>query len=462
MTQSAPEDGEERKGDEDGDVQEEEADFDPTICAKLYNRLIRTCFRASNREQKGESLRTNWFEVWRTDPKVSKIRDRLPQPMVEFLEQIQIVVGSDGSAHFHDVLIYHLKSILSPTSIDDDLMLGGPLNDGIDCICLFPTNFGSIPHRLGVVMDLDDFTVRYLPSIFDYVDRDYGWYPLQDVLFNFNAIVEIGKYVPASFDWDVNNEWQPTIGGWKAVPWTDFILDETLAAYEKLVDAIVARLPDHSPLHQRKPIVSEDKIPPSIGGFTRGFLLRALRPPFRYIAPGLSIYDPDAPPLEIPMKRDKDGVMLYDTPYKEMYGSVHHDPLILFPAEEPAREELAGLWILPEQDWADSICLVLPYELKKLPTADGYKNARPTRCGLYQGPVCPFFGDHRTGLKTLLVFWKELVEKGVWTVGAEGIEGGIEGGIEFYRQAEDGKNGDWFDVGYCFEFESDLEINLDD
>ncbi|EFR01872.1 hypothetical protein MGYG_04870 [Nannizzia gypsea CBS 118893] len=454
--------GEEEEMRDEEAQEEEEAEFDPSICANLYNRLIRTGFHGSNREQKGDYFRTNWFEVWQADPKVSKCRERFQQPMVEFLEQIEIVIESNGSAPIEDILTYHLQSIPSPTAVDDDYGLGGPQNDGIDCICLFRGNFGAISHRLGVIMDLADLSVRYLPSFFDYqrpADDYGGWYTLQDFLTKLNSIVEVGKYVPVPCDQKVQSGQQPSIAGWKAIPWTDSILDETLNAWEDLIDTIATRLPDQNSQqdytqHQTEPLASEDNIPPSICGFTRAFLLRASKPPFKYIAPGLLVYNYNTPP--IPRKRDRDGYILYNTQYKELYGEVYHDPIILFPMEESATEELAGLWILPEEDWADTIRLVLPYELKIFPSG-AYKplSGQPTRTALFQGPLCPFFGDHRTSLETLLTFWRSLVEEGVWTVGADGIEGGKE----FYQQAEYAENRDWFDVGDCVDFPLPAEIS---
>ncbi|EZF35624.1 hypothetical protein H109_05947 [Trichophyton interdigitale MR816] len=454
------EDKEDKEDDENEENEENEAEekFDPTLCAMLYNRLIRIGFHGSNREQEGESLRTNWFEVWKSDPKVEKCRERFCEPLVKFLEQIEIVVRKDGSAPYHDVLIYNYKSIMSPTGIDDDLGLGGLKDAGYDCICLFSTNMASVPHRLGLVMDLDDLLVRYLPSFschYDFEDTR-RWYTLEDVLLKLNCMAEIGKYVPIIRDNEVRSTMEP---GWKAVPWTDSILNETLAAWEDLVNTITARLPDHyskgDTPSEPEQLAQEDIIPSSIRGFTRGFLLRALKPPFKFIAPGLTVYDYRSPPPPIPMKRDRDETMIYATPYQEMRGAVHHSPIILFPFEESVEAELAGLWILPEEDWADSIRLVLPYELKKFPTARRMFYMQ-NRTNLFQSPECPLYDDHHTSLRTLLIFWKELVEKGIWTVGAEGIEGGKD----FYRQAEDKEKGDWFDVGECFEFPPQVEIHL--
>ncbi|EFQ98194.1 hypothetical protein MGYG_01230 [Nannizzia gypsea CBS 118893] len=113
---------------------------------------------------------------------------------------------------------------------------------------------------------------------------------------------------------------------------------------------------DHETIKQKRPIC----LTSSGNGLTRGFLPRASKPPFKYIALGLSVYNYSAPLPPIPMKR---GDMIYATPYKEIYGVVYHNSTILFPFEGSVREEVAGLWILPEEDWADSIRLVLPYEL---------------------------------------------------------------------------------------------------
>lgn len=460
MTDSLPKDKEEdTEDDENEENKAEEEKFDPTLCAMLYNRLIRIGFDGSNREQEGESLRTNWFEVWKTDSKVEKCRERFSEPLVKFLEQIEIVVRKDGSAPYHNVLIYNYKSIMSPTGIDDDLGLGVLKDEGYDCICLFSTNMASVPHRLGLVMDLDDLLVRYIPSFSCHynIEDTRRWYTLEDVLLKLNCMAEIGKYVPVIRD----NEFRSTLEpGWKAVPWTDSTLNDTLTAWEDLVNTIATRLPDDSSKRdtQSEPerLAPEDKIPSSIRGFTRGFLLRALKPSFKFIAPGLTVYDYRSPPPQIPMKRDRDETMLYATPYQEIRGAVYHSPIILFPFEESVEGEVAGLWILPEEDWADSIRLVLPYELKRFPTARRMFFYMQSRTCLFQSPECPLYDDHHTSLRTLFIFWKELVEKGIWTVGAEGIEGGKD----FYRHAEDKEKGEWFDVGECFDFPPHVEIHL--
>ncbi|KAM5468834.1 hypothetical protein MauCBS54593_004829 [Microsporum audouinii] len=280
---------EEERKEEQNDIQEEDEGFDPVACAKLYNRLIRIGFHGSKGEKKGQYLRTNWFEVWKTDPKVSKCRERFPQPLVEFLEQIEIVVESDGSAPYNGVLIYHLQSVLSPSGIDDDLGPGCMHDHGIDCVGLFPTNHASILHRLGLVIDLDDFSVRYLPSFFGYhgPEDTAGWYSLRGVLLCLNAMVDTGKYVPTPDVVEYDPCFEP---GWKAIPWTNSALDETLSAWEDLVNTIAIRLPNYATEQgtqlQLRQLASEDKIPSSIRGFTRGFLLRASKPPFKYIAPG--------------------------------------------------------------------------------------------------------------------------------------------------------------------------------
>jgi hypothetical protein len=77
----------------EGDMSNEP--FDPLQCARLYNAIIRTGFRRSQRERRGDSLRRNWFEVYENDPVLEEYYDSIPPQLIPFFESIEIAVGPD-------------------------------------------------------------------------------------------------------------------------------------------------------------------------------------------------------------------------------------------------------------------------------------------------------------------------------------------------------------------------------
>ncbi|KAL2008753.1 hypothetical protein VTN00DRAFT_6947 [Thermoascus crustaceus] len=232
------------------------------------------------------------------------------------------------------------------------------------------------------------------------------------------------------------------VPGWKTNPWTEPILEETLMESDDLVQAITDRLPpddadwvDISTTDAREePLASADQLQllSSISGFPRAFLQRAKKPRCKFIAPGLTIFDGSS--------------------------SQNPHPQVQEHPDTERREEQAGLWILPEWDWADSVVLVLPYTLSSYPLGDGRSVQWPTSTRLFQTRGCPYFVHHRTRLASMLRRWRRLVEEGIWTVGPDGVEGGMD----FYRQAEDPEKREWFTSGEdCFEFRIPVSIEVE-
>jgi hypothetical protein len=331
----------------------------------------------------------------------------------------------------------------------------------------------------GVIMYLGDLSVCYLRNSYDINpgmpdDMDATrWFAFQEVLTRLNFVVEVGKYrpLPRPLPEAEYNSLLDDAKSWEIVPWNGFVLKETLDAWEGLVEAITARLPrtesdpDSMPSLAELSPIADNSLDEEIKGFPRAFLTAAKRPSFKYIAPGLTIYDPAHPP-PIP-KALAPQSPTYTTPNPDLALTVaNHHALILFPAvreqdsseiEARPTDSDAGLWICPDHGWADTVRLSIPYALPSYFDHTGRQcDRRSYGTQLWQHGDCPFFTQHGTRLVTLLIRWKELVEEGIWTVGSEGVEGGLE----FYRQAEDLKKKGWFYLEEaCFGFEgSEIQI----
>ncbi|OJJ83934.1 uncharacterized protein ASPGLDRAFT_1492193 [Aspergillus glaucus CBS 516.65] len=362
---------------------DQEQPFDPDISAQLYNRIICIGLGGAQRSLRGRRLQTNWFNTWVAHPEaapyVPQWLTRFPAPISSFLEQIYLVIDTHGVP-----VAISPPTRLQPVEIED-------LDD---CVLLLGSNLSTMTDSIGLVMDVSDLRVSYIHDRLDWDENEnQPWYSFQLFLERLNAIIDVGKYRPVPPDNDI------------VVPWNDWVLKQSVEAFDALVKAIEARLPQETSHDRlRQPIATQETLNPAVNGFPRAFLLRATKPHFKYITPGIKVCDTEMPPPQIEIHHPSRGDPVFRTPYyREFNGTpAVSDAIILFPAAEARyRERQVGLW--------------------------------------GQGS-CPFYVDHDTRLVSLLRKWTELVDDGVWTVG----EDGVEGGMEFYRQAEDPEKTDWF------------------
>ncbi|KAJ0418538.1 hypothetical protein BJY00DRAFT_324883 [Aspergillus carlsbadensis] len=450
-------------------------DFDATLCAALYNRIVHIGFDGSHRSQSNERITRNWFEVHRDDPRIAQCHEIIPESLASFLRQADIIVDEEtGRPSTTTALVHHLQPLPCP-----EVMLSYfDMSDWEamhEYTIILPDN-NTDKDCDGVIMHLADLSVCYLRNSYDLNpgmpdDMDTTrWFDFQEVLMRLNFIVEVGKYrpVPRPLPEAEYNSLLDDTKSWEVVPWNDLILKETIDAWDGLVEAITARLPraesgsDDRPSLAEQPPIADDSLTEEVKGFPRAFLTAAKRPLFKDIAPGLTIYDP-AHPVPVP-KALTPQTLTYNTPNPDLAVTIaNHDALILFPAdrEQPNSETVVGtdvgLWICPDEGWADTVRLSLPYALPFYFDHTGHRfDRRSYGTQLWQHGDCPFFTQHSTRLVTLLSRWKELVEDGIWAVGSDGVEGGLE----FYRQAEDPEKKGWFYLEEpCFGFEvSGVEI----
>ncbi|KAL4883799.1 hypothetical protein BJY04DRAFT_24669 [Aspergillus karnatakaensis] len=435
-------------------------EFDADLCATLYNRIIQIGFEGSCLAETGHSLTTNWFDAFRDHPQAVKCRNLFPPSLITFLEHVNVILDRAGQPLAADALVHHLQPLSTPAKM---LAIKAYTNqlEPEDCIILFPNHIFEEDDCAGVIMDLEDLTVCYrvdTSAINEPHSEEITWYPLEELLVRLNCIIQIGKYIPVPFG---SAKCHPSASNnqrWDVIPWNDFILTQTINAWNALVDSISSRLPEPAAAAaaaNNQPI-APTTLDPRIQGFPRAFLQKSRNPPFKYIAPGLTIYNTTTPP---PIPRQNPQTLRYDSPNPDMsYTLFFHDALILFPEEGHEASE-SGLWICPDEGWADTVRLALPYRLKGCPDYRGKHVTRGLLHGseLWQHGECPFFVHHGTGLATILRQWQRLVEDGSWVVGRNGVEGGVD----FYRQAEDEGNAEMFCLrDDCFDL-GEVEISLD-
>lgn len=439
---------------ESGSSTNDEFSFDPERCAELYNAVIQAGFKGSGQVEKGHRLQRNWFEVWRSDPELEKCRERLTPQFAAFLEQVDVKVNGDGTPAQDQALVYHLGPLPGPSWMMSELELSLFGCHGFDDMALlFPSNMWSISHRLGTFVDMDSMLVYYAPGMTDVNPDEERWWSLADYLERLLIAVHIGKYEPVH--WEQESSCDCIVPGWRVNPWTESILEDTLIAYQELVQAITDRLPagtvNAGNSVEDEQLATPQQLPATVTSFTRAFLTHAKRPPFKYIAPGLTVYNHTSPSRSLQTSGNDPEVYQTSNQNINRYFEVCHSPIVLFPAEmvtvdgKKPNDEY-GLWILPSPEWADAVTLALPYVVKDLTSerCHSYQSA----ISLFQHDNCPFYTPHRTLLLTMLQRWTGLVESGVWKINNEGVEGGIE----FYRQANEEGKRNWFNMGMsCFE-----------
>lgn len=134
---------------------------------------------------------------------------------------------------------------------------------------------------------LDDINYCFLKST--------KWYPLEIFLEYWLNTIRIGKIVAVP-DHRIESPFEDRCGinPWRHMRFHDHMLNETLDAFEKLVQAIEARLPQADSLTDdsiEHGLVDADVIQlhDIAPGLVREFLTCARVPRFKYIAPGLSV-----------------------------------------------------------------------------------------------------------------------------------------------------------------------------
>jgi len=287
-------------------------------------------------------------------------------------------------------------------------------------------------------------------------------------------LYEVDKFQPSGFD---------ATHSFEAVhQYTSVDLEDSLRAYDQLVNAILARSPDASNVETESRGLVDREIIDEFGiqGLLRDFLLQARKPSFKFIAPGIRL--PESSDLREVLRADV-GSERFNLVREEGLVATDSDdtsprigePLPLFsgPSFESKAEsfvndrgrlmfgEVSGLYIWPEQWFADTCLFVLPYSIgasgcieegnpgwiyEGIPR-DNVPKDLVTNDALYQHGRCPFMPDHLPRLSTVLRQWTHMVASAQWSVGPDGVEGGIE----LWKEADTPENSRKYRLGPCFD-----------
>ena len=448
--------------------------MDYTRCAALHNYLIQYAWLAEGRPLETLDANNNFFTGSGDEDEAEACRPRLHPSLAAFLDTAIMSPFPFDNPHEYLPFSVFAWGIDGPSRLFEELAadLQDQPVDGLVRLYAVEGGLSAVDsdggviyhqglHRVASFMHLDEYDIG-----FPVEGSKHVWNPLETLLTNWIDLIHIGKVVasphkePALFDFE-------KIGPWEWRPYSDAQVTTCVAEWDRLCQAIEARIsqPSNPPLTGTDADNSEPLVASSVldaasvpnPSFARSFLTRARRPQFRYIAPGLLLPPADsagfvaAQPFSILPRSE------YAAP-----------PVCLFPADigdqrpiqltrttspflqsdfyststetcTPSRVS-AGLYTeAVERNGLDvaeeGFRLLLPFTFNDdwdknvgARKSDGSLVDRGRFSELFQHGYKPFGGDYYRSqrLERLLGCWRKLVEKGVWSVRADGVEGTID------------------------------------
>lgn len=280
------------------------------------------------------------------------------------------------------------------------------------------------------------------------------------------SLYKAGKFQPAVGPHDIYSG----IAHQKYVP-SD--LGRDLKAYDDLLSTIQARCPGSTISDEPGLVDSETLDEMNVWGFSRDFYLQARRPSFTYIAPGLQV--PSSEWIREMLAHARAQGRLETPPDSD--NNYDSEPLPLFPGPKIITyssnfddtdlrsgivDDTSGLYVWPDYLSGDAAQLVLPspiggngwvldgnddYTTEEYRAGDGVPDLKIQNDALYQHGWCPFLPRHLPTFSIILNNWKKLIEEGVWQVGPDGVEGGID----TFKQADTEEYSQSYRIGVCLD-----------
>jgi hypothetical protein len=250
--------------------QEVNAEFDPDRCALLHNELLSRA--VGHIPGAAENMQQNCIQIALGNPPGWADTDALQKDdIVRFFSQLNVYdprhAPFTGEFRQPDAVAFWNRTY-------------GDMNDP-DIILLYPTAF-DIQQDAGLFLDLFTKRVTYgnmecgsLPA-----SHSESWVPLEFALLKLLEMWDRGKYY-----WMDDSRSSILIRGF-----TPRDLEETLSAWEGLLEAIQTRLGDPGEENYRDPLPTSMVNQFRISPFAKAFLQRAKRPSFTFVGPGITVF----------------------------------------------------------------------------------------------------------------------------------------------------------------------------
>lgn len=421
--------------------------LDHERCAALHNFLIQYAWIASNRDL-GDFEPQSWFE--RHGDLANEARQHLKPTLVQFLEATYDCNDADVS------LFYWTSGLNSPDMLWTNWDGSAEGGEEHRRLTLYRTQTGLLgDHNDGLCYDQETYKAVMFMSTDDHSFADGEgsanlWQPLESVLSSWILTLRMGKITAGPEGVKLDNE---KYGPWMYHSYSSQQVEDTVAAFNRLVVAIESRIPaarrrwpTTNPILSHK-ILDSALVPnPS---FARSFLTSIRLPSFKFIAPGLLVPTPEtfapsqlftsvqdeednlaiAPVLLFraseTFKFDPDNEYGMRNPFGYVYTSALQNTAI------PAGLYTDAISRRSPDTAEEGFRLILPYAIGDNELArksDGHPIGDGNFKDLYQHGFKPFGGDWTRAqrLVRLLDNWTGMVERGLWEVGEDGVLGGIE------------------------------------
>jgi hypothetical protein len=379
-------------------------------CIELHNRIVKYAVDKVS-PHKTVGVTRSWFAFYSEEAEETRLH--LPRDLVLFLEGIDIVDSDELS------FLPVLRGLAPPSELRCEFK-------GDNLLTLYQSSHAE-SDGLGLMYEINNRTCFFLPTIDDEPGPDWNCGPLELILEHYWERIELEKFVLNAVEAE-----------WTTAPYSQLELNSTLQSWDELVGCIIERLP----VEERKSVEHLEKeygwfTEPildqyQVVGFPRAFLIKARKPPpiIKYIAPGLRILDLETLATITESKQEREPT------------HTDVDSFLLFPSE--VLFESWSSWdqhIGRAQMWDKSIMLAKKTGLYLVPSMedtarfdDTTELLTPWPAGkanveiFNYGPNCPFYPSHGVLLENIFDQWIDLVcdTRGFWTVGPEGLEGGME------------------------------------
>jgi hypothetical protein len=429
-------------------------------CAALHNYIVELGWT-----QRGLTLDTldkrTWWECHGGDAALTSVSNRLEAAVISFLKLAWHGFSMETASPPHFFHRYSVR-LCFPDELWQNLNYAEYEDDSNKrCfVTLYMANGAlGVSYPQGLILDQDYYgmAMQHM-SIHDTSITMNGrqtWLPLETILDGFIDMIDHGKILAVG---DAYNGGQERTAPWIMPSYTQRDLDDTLEAFQQLVNTIHNKMPSQ-PQDTETGLLNlvtggHPQTLPS-NSFAYHLLTKSPIPSFTYIAPGLRIaqHQPFASALE-----QADSNKLYPLLLFSSTHSAHQEticspwgdiiPVPLFPDFNTVSTYPAGLYLTETEPcralpFEDGCRLALPFLLGANAFArtgddaligedvrragdDAAAYVEPRSTELYQLGFNPLIAAHDMQLKHVLWNWVAMVEEGKWEVDADGVVGGIE------------------------------------
>ncbi|CAG8066575.1 unnamed protein product [Penicillium salamii] len=434
-------------------------------CARLHNYLVAYAYMA-RKETKTLDLDALASESWffnQPSENVKAIRARLDPSLNLFLDSIY-----DPEPGF-----FYWVSGLEMRLADECFFEDNDFEDKERFVIIYDTTPDLGSHCVGVVYDQLNHRASFPLAIensdsIEPIDEHWDmWFPLETILTHWIHMLRMGKITadPRNYG-ELSSEEENSchqIDLWCWHPYCAAQIDSTVAAMDRYTDAIESRMQSLLPISGNKPLFTDAELDAALVPrkcFLRSFLTQVRTPRFKLIAPGLEIphdkeafaarqiFDAEGQGRDVPSlllfasTDDSRTAGFNEEIHRLFFGPKNQVP---FNEGDPVPTGLysAAINRFDYDSEETGFHLLLPFALR--PNLADENGARRSDGSLVPSGSCtqlfqhgvfhPFGGEHRLQrLQSLFDRWTELIESGVWTVG----DNGVEGGIDMFRNADHG------------------------